>query len=625
MSFKIKFHLIPYFDLGNGETATIPSNISDYNTIKSFTGYDEEAIIKSNVTVEGDVVLTIFHARQTLGSFLSSNKYEGHLIAKLYFHTGFLNANTSCIKVKLKDLDGVAADSAGIKDQRFPSNFKVVINFRPEKDIRKIEIVKSPSQSLGLIFASQAEHESNHSMMELSGSSASNGKPESPSEGNGSIPKAPPRLKSNASFEKSSRSPTPNSMKSVSQESGLKIEDLISPVVDLPPESSLVEQISERPEKSIQRLVETDSFEGTDPLKHSKNKVSENPPSINLKQNMTSEGTNALLLDLGFGPSSKNTDETVRSPHAVIPNQAEQSSSIINDTSGMNTLLDISGSISSNSTSGPPTNSDIDLFGSNFDSNHGATLLDNRSNIQTSNSGSDLFMMNNPSVDSTPSTNLLGDFGDFAGPSVANASQPNINIPTPLNPTSKPTTTADELVDNLLSGLDMNKQSSSKTQGPNIGPNYNSSFFTEKPKKQMFVPQMSNKKVASDTFNDLLGGFTATSSNVNENKTIGEMQKKEQMKQMTPTEAKVFAWKDGKSRNLRALLCSLDKILWEGAKWKQCGMHQLVTENDVTKMYKKAVLAVHPDRQLGTENEELATILQTELNDAWTEYKKDLS
>ena len=103
------------------------------------------------------------------------------------------------------------------------------------------------------------------------------------------------------------------------------------------------------------------------------------------------------------------------------------------------------------------------------------------------------------------------------------------------------------------------------------------------------------------------------------------MQKKEQMKQMTPTEAKVFAWKDGKSRNLRALLCSLDKILWEGAKWKQCGMHQLVTENDVTKMYKKAVLAVHPDRQLGTENEELATILQTELNDAWTEYKKDLS
>jgi cyclin G-associated kinase len=135
---------------------------------------------------------------------------------------------------------------------------------------------------------------------------------------------------------------------------------------------------------------------------------------------------------------------------------------------------------------------------------------------------------------------------------------------------------------------------------------------------------MSSKKVSHDTFNDLLGGFTATSQSSNETKTIGEMKKKEVMKQMTPLEAKVFAWIDGKARNLRALLCSLDKILWEGARWQQCGMHQLVAENDVNKMYKKAILAVHPDRQQGTENEELATLLQKELNDAWAEYKKEL-
>ena len=51
-------------------------------------------------------------------------------------------------------------DANGVKDQRFPSNFKVVVNFRPEKEIRKIDIVKSPSKDLGLIFTSQAEHES---------------------------------------------------------------------------------------------------------------------------------------------------------------------------------------------------------------------------------------------------------------------------------------------------------------------------------------------------------------------------------------------------------------------------------------------------------------------------------
>ena len=569
--------------------------------------------------------MSFFHARQTLGSFLSSNKFEGLLIAKLYFHTGFLNANTSCIKVKLKDLDGITSDSTGVRDQRFPSNFKIVINFRPEKDIKKIEIVKSPSNSLGLIFASQAEHESNHSMMELCEKSASNGGKESPLEENGSIPKAPPRLKPNSSFDKSSRSATPNSMKSASQESGLKIEDLISPVVDLPPESTVEEKRSEKIDNGIQPLVETDLFKTTNPLASKGNANVENFTSTSQTNNIR-EGNNALLLDLGFGPSTKNNNE-ITSDY-VNNGESGQNRSTLNKPSDVDTLLDISGGTSSHQTSDPQkmVSPDIDLFSSDFTSPN-VNLLDNvGSNMQSSNSGADLFSLTeNPSSDTNTSSNLLGDFGDFAAPSIANSTKQNKNIPSPMNPTSKQTSTADELVDNLLSGLDMNRQHSSKTQVPTVGPNYNSSFFADKPKKPTIVPQMSSKKVASDTFNDLLGGFTATSSNVNENKTIGEMKKKEEMKQMTPTEAKVFAWKDGKSRNLRALLCSLDKILWDGAKWQQCGMHQLVSENDVNKMYKKAVLAVHPDRQRGTENEELATALQKELNDAWSEHKKDLS
>ena len=101
------------------------------------------------------------------------------------------------------------------------------------------------------------------------------------------------------------------------------------------------------------------------------------------------------------------------------------------------------------------------------------------------------------------------------------------------------------------------------------------------------------------------------------------MKKVETMKTMTPEEAKVFAWKEGKSRNLRALLCSLNTVIWSGSRWNQCGMHQLVSVNDVGKMYKKAILAVHPDRQMGTPNEELAKLIQIELNDAWSEFNKD--
>jgi len=133
-------------------------------------------------------------------------------------------------------------------------------------------------------------------------------------------------------------------------------------------------------------------------------------------------------------------------------------------------------------------------------------------------------------------------------------------------------------------------------------------------------------KVTQDAFNDLLGGFTPSTPNANssEGKSIGAMQKKEQMKTMSEDEAKVFAWKDGKARNLRALLCSLHTVLWESSnqRWTKCGMHQLVTPADVKKMYRKACLAVHPDKQVGTENEELSKLIFMELNDAWSDFDK---
>lgn len=38
-------------------------------------------------------------------------------------------------------------------------------------------------------------------------------------------------------------------------------------------------------------------------------------------------------------------------------------------------------------------------------------------------------------------------------------------------------------------------------------------------------------------------------------------------------------------------------ILWANeAKWTKCEMHQLVSMSDVKKAYRKACLAVHPDK-----------------------------
>jgi hypothetical protein len=59
----------------------------------------------------------------------------------------------------------------------------------------------------------------------------------------------------------------------------------------------------------------------------------------------------------------------------------------------------------------------------------------------------------------------------------------------------------------------------------------------------------------------------------------------------------VMEWIKGKEKNIRALLCSLGTVLWDGEeRWKPIGMHQLVTPDQVKKVYRKAVLSVHPDK-----------------------------
>ena len=44
-------------------------------------------------------------------------------------------------------------------------------------------------------------------------------------------------------------------------------------------------------------------------------------------------------------------------------------------------------------------------------------------------------------------------------------------------------------------------------------------------------------------------------------------------------------------------------------------MSQLVSHTDVKKMYRKACLAVHPDKQMGTTNETLSKMIFMELNE----------
>lgn len=59
----------------------------------------------------------------------------------------------------------------------------------------------------------------------------------------------------------------------------------------------------------------------------------------------------------------------------------------------------------------------------------------------------------------------------------------------------------------------------------------------------------------------------------------------------------ILDWIEGKERNIRALLSTMHTVLWEGeTRWKPIGMADLVTPEQVKKVYRKAVLVVHPDK-----------------------------
>lgn len=71
-------------------------------------------------------------------------------------------------------------------------------------------------------------------------------------------------------------------------------------------------------------------------------------------------------------------------------------------------------------------------------------------------------------------------------------------------------------------------------------------------------------------------------------------------------EPKIKAWAEehGKKKQLRALLASLDKVLWPGANWKPIGLGDLLDDKKVKIAYHKASRVVHPDKTISLGPEE---------------------
>ncbi|KAL8951189.1 MAG: hypothetical protein Q9222_002819 [Ikaeria aurantiellina] len=89
---------------------------------------------------------------------------------------------------------------------------------------------------------------------------------------------------------------------------------------------------------------------------------------------------------------------------------------------------------------------------------------------------------------------------------------------------------------------------------------------------------------------------------------------------------RVSRWRAGKEGNLRALLASLDTVLWEGSGWKKVGMGELIVGGKVKVVYMKAVGRCHPDKlptTATTEQRMISAAVFATLNEAWDGFKRE--
>lgn len=61
-------------------------------------------------------------------------------------------------------------------------------------------------------------------------------------------------------------------------------------------------------------------------------------------------------------------------------------------------------------------------------------------------------------------------------------------------------------------------------------------------------------------------------------------------------DARLNAWKAGKETNVRALVASLENVLWPELEWQKVGLHELISPSQVKIRYMKAIAKLHPDK-----------------------------
>ncbi|KAF3819758.1 hypothetical protein GH733_015267 [Mirounga leonina] len=602
---------------------------------------DGKIFIPLSITVQGDVVVSMYHLRSTIGSRLQA-KVTNTQIFQLQFHTGFIPLETTVLKFTKPELD--ACDVP----EKYPQLFQVTLDVELQPHDKVIDLTPpwehycTKDINPSILFASHQEHQDT---LVLGGQAPIDIPPDNPRHfGQGGFFSSLcwQDQKSEKSFCEEDHAALVNPE---SEQSDDELLTLSSPHGNT---SGDKHHGAKKPSKKQQGSTAPPPPEDVDLLGLEGSAESKNfsPP--------VAPPTNSELLSDLFGGGG-----------AAGPAQAGQS--------GVEDMFHPSGPASTQSTprrsatstSASPTlrvgeGAAFDPFGASSKPS-GQDLLG--SFLTTSSASSDPFLQPTR-TSSTPAVNIQPDVsggwdwhtkpGSFGVGSKSAATSPtgsshgtptHQNKPQTLDPfadlgtlgsssfASKPTTPTG--LGGGFPPLSSPQKASPQPMGGGWQQGGGYGWQQTQSKPQTSVPHSSpqNRPNYNVSFSAMPGGPSERgkgSANLGFNahkdkkgpRTIAEMRKEEMAKEMDPEKLKILEWIEGKERNIRALLSTMHTVLWAGeTKWKPVGMADLVTPEQVKKVYRKAVLVVHPDKATGQPYEQYAKMIFMELNDAWSEFE----
>ncbi|TMS20173.1 Putative tyrosine-protein phosphatase auxilin [Larimichthys crocea] len=606
----------PFCDVLIGETK-IFTTAQEYERMREHRVQEGKVVFPLGASVQGDVVVSVYHMRSTIGGRLQA-KVSNTQIFQIQFHTGFIAPGTTVLKFNKPELD--ACDSP----EKYPQLFHVILDVEVEGVDKQKDLTPPWEQfpckdlSPNVLFSCHQEHQD---ALAIAEPSRPQGGPEGRGHGEESEPSDDEML--SLSSQRSSASGPP-----------------------------------QRPDPPAARAPadEVDLL-GLD------GETVNQPPS-------TAAATTDLLGDLFGGPPQPTSlpSSAQSTPHKVVPNTASPcpSPAPAFDPFGAGPMpkpQDMMGSFlgPGRSSPVPPTTPTVNIQQQNamggWDWNRPATTstgsgfgMGSRS-ATTSPTGS---VHSTPTHQTKPNTlDPFADIGNLGGslggsgfsskPTTPTGSTPSIP---PMGSPSRPPPSPQHGFPSWQPGTgggvgwqpqgqgpaSQPKPSPSHTPMPHTSPqnrpNYNVSFSamgggSPSAGGKAQAGMGSKPKRLDANFDDLLSGqgFAGTKEKKGP-RTIAEMRKEEMAKEMDPEKLKILDWIEGKERNIRALLSTMHTVLWEGeTRWKPVGMADLVTPEQVKKVYRKAVLVVHPDKATGQPYEQYAKMIFMELNDAWSEFE----